>query len=149
MTALISSDSALKHAIADGWDAIWNHGDLAVVDVLMAPGYLRETPNLEPQDREQFKGTVVRVRASFQDLRLEIDEMIGEGSTIATRWTVSGTHAGSFFGVPRTNQRVLLRGVTISKFSGDQVTSDWLTWDPVDMVRALGIMFIGHTPDFT
>jgi steroid delta-isomerase-like uncharacterized protein len=144
-----ASSSSLKEMIAEGWDAIWNRGELAAVDALMAPAYVREAANMGAQDRAQLKATVVGVRASFPDLRLDIDEMVGEGTSVATRWTVSGTHAQSFIGVPPTREHVVLRGVTISRFSEGRVASDWLTWDPLDMVRALGIVFIGHTPRFT
>jgi steroid delta-isomerase-like uncharacterized protein len=141
-----SPGEVAKEAIAAGWDAIWNRGEPGAVDELMAPGYVREAANLAPQDREQLKATVVAVRTSFPDFRIDIDQILAEGSTVATRWTCSGTHTQAFGGVPPTRQHVVLRGVTISTFEGGRVVSDWLTWDPLDMVRALGIVFIGETP---
>jgi steroid delta-isomerase-like uncharacterized protein len=141
--SVMATAAELKDRIRDGWHTIWNVGDLDAVDDLMAPDYVREAATLGVETREGFKATVAAVRAGFPDLYLEIDDMVCEGEKVVTRWTVRGTHRGRFLDLPPTGQAAVLRGVTISTFRNDQVVSDWLTWDPSDMARAVGVTFLG------
>jgi steroid delta-isomerase-like uncharacterized protein len=133
-----------KLRICQGWDAIWNRGELDATEELLAAAYVRETANVGRQDLRDFKRMVRSVRSGFPDLRLEVDEMVGEREKVATRWSVSGTQTGTFLGMPAIGRKISLRGVTISTFQGDLVIADWVTWEPPDMMRALGILFIGQ-----
>jgi predicted ester cyclase len=73
---------------------------------------------LEALDRHDFAGISehpglqqvlqrhLLMRAAFPDLEHKIEQQIAEGDTVATRVTMTGTHRGSFMGVPPTNKRI-------------------------------------------
>jgi steroid delta-isomerase-like uncharacterized protein len=132
----------LKCLISSGWDAIWNEGVLEAADSLMGEGYTRTVRDRQPRTLSDFKRSVLAVRHSFPDLVLEITDMVREGSEIVTRWTVSGTHTGAFLDTPATHLPVTISGVTWTVCERSRVVSEWLTWEPEDMLRVLGIISV-------
>ena len=60
------------------------------------------------------------------------------------RWRSRGTHTETFLDVPPTGRAVEVVGVTFATFDGDRVTAEWVTWDPRQLLRALGIISIGE-----
>lgn len=73
---------------------------------------------LEALDRHDFAGLSEHpglqqvlqrhplMRAAFPDLQHKIEQQIAEGDIVATRVTMTGTHRGSFMGVPPTDKRI-------------------------------------------
>jgi predicted ester cyclase len=133
-----------KQRLAAGWHAAWNEGRLEAIDELMTPDYERCCRDVAHRDIAGLKQEIVLVRTAFPDLWLSIEEAICENDRVVTKWRVTGTHDGPFGLVPPTRERVVLSGLTLSTFRGDRVATDWLTWDPQDMVRVLGIISIGE-----
>ena len=43
-------------------------------------------------------------RASFDDVEMEIVDLVAEGNTVAARFVCSGTHAGEWLGHPATGK---------------------------------------------
>ena len=50
--------------------------------------------------------------AAFPDLRVEIVQIISSGNFIATQTRATGTHKGTFAGIPATNKSVVVPGAT-------------------------------------
>src|SRR4051812_11653928 len=46
------------------------------------------------------------MRSGFPDIQWTLDEMIAEEDKIAARFTMRGTHRGTFFGVPATGGKI-------------------------------------------
>lgn len=74
------------------------NGDrLDLVDELYAAGVARAV-----------KAWIAPVRASFPDVRMEVIDLVAEGSEVVGRFVCSGPHAGEWRGHPPTG--VALRG---------------------------------------
>ena len=52
----------------------------------------------QQKGREGLK-QVISVRTAFRDIHWVIEEMVGEGDKVFSRFTWCGTHRGEFFGV--------------------------------------------------
>ena len=74
----------LIEQIADSF----NSGALDAIDELVSPSLAGFTRDL------------ATLRAAFPDARFTIDDMVGEGDKLADRYTISGTHARPFLGIP-------------------------------------------------
>jgi predicted ester cyclase len=48
------------------------------------------------------------LRPAFPDLKVTIYEQVGEGDRVTTFKTISGTHLGTFMGIPATHQPVTI-----------------------------------------
>jgi hypothetical protein len=51
--------------------------------------------------------------------RLEFHDVLVDGELYTCRFTMSGTHTGTFMGVPATNRPYSISGITIMRFAAD------------------------------
>src|SRR5690349_9248558 len=96
-------------------EEVWNQGNLALIDELIAPQYARHDPTTpNAGGPEGYRQMVMMYRAAFPDLHLHIDHQLAEGVMVATHWTLRGTHTGEFNGIAPSGKPVTLRGTTVS-----------------------------------
>jgi predicted ester cyclase len=84
-----------------------------------------------------FKARAGAVRTAFADIEIRVDDLVVEGDAIAWRWTLTGTHVGTFAGVAATGRRVSLRGVNFQRIEGDRVAEHWTLVDVFGATQAL------------
>jgi predicted ester cyclase len=106
------------------FEAIWNRGNLAVIDERFSSDYIDHTsPLIEgPEAGKQF---VLAIRRAFSDLHYTIEDQIAEGDRVVTRWTAQGTHQGEFQGRSPTGKRVRLTGISIYRVAGGKLIEGW------------------------
>lgn len=137
----MATESTHKERVRDAWSASWGRGDVDALDTLLDADYVRHmATGGAPQNRDEFKASILSTREAFPDLATTIEEMVEEGDRLAIRWRSTGTHAGTFHDVPPTGREVEVFGVTFARFSGEQVVEEWVTWDPLQLLTALGII---------
>ena len=78
------------------WEEVWNGADLAIADAIF------DKAIFDKAYAEHEKGFVPVNRAAFHDSHHAIEDLIGEGDKVVTRFTWSGTHGGEFDGIPAT-----------------------------------------------
>ena len=75
---------------------------------------------------------------AFPDLHHTVEEMIVEGNTVAARWTVQGTHTGSFQDIPPTGRTVTNAGITVHHLRDGRISETWLAYDNLSFMAQLG-----------
>lgn len=60
------------------------------------------------------------MRGGFPDIQWTLEEMIAEDDKVAARFTMRGTHQGSFFGVPPTGKTIAVQAMNFYRLSGGQ-----------------------------
>src|SRR5260370_28763834 len=60
------------------------------------------------------------MRGGFPDIQWTLEEMIAEGDNVAARFTMRGTHRGTFFGVPPTGKTIAVQAMNFYRLSGGQ-----------------------------
>lgn len=65
--------------------------------------------------REGLKAVITLFRTAFPNIHWIVDEVIGEGDKVCSRFTWTGTHAGEFMGVAPTGKRVSLKSMVIDR----------------------------------
>ena len=60
----------------------------------------------EPLDNAAWSGFMADFTAGFPDSRIAIESCNAEGDAVVTRWTLTGTHLGTFQGIPPTGRPV-------------------------------------------
>ncbi|HET6509695.1 MAG TPA: ester cyclase [Baekduia sp.] len=121
-------------------ERVWNGGDAAAVDELVAEDYVAHDP-ADPapvRGREALKALVRGYRASFPDLVNTIHAQVAEGDLVATRWSSTGTHQGPAFGLEATGHRRDVTGMMFIRIQGGQVAEEWHNWDTIGLLRQLG-----------
>ena len=65
---------------------------------------------------------------------------LAEGDKVEWRFTVNGTHQGSFRGIAPTGKRIVLTGIAISQMLGGRLTENWNELDDLSMLQRLGVI---------
>ena len=124
------------------YDEVWNKRRLELVDEIISPSHALHDPNLTGSavGPEAYKRLVSRWVAGISDLRFTLEDMVGENEKLAVAWTISGTHKGEFMGVPPTNKKVTVDGITIHHFVNAKIMDSYVSWDAWGMMQQLGVV---------
>jgi predicted ester cyclase len=116
-----------------------NKGNLAVIDKIMAPSYVYHFPGMEVRGPEGFRQFATMMRTAFPDIKVSIDEIIGEGNLVAARLTLRGTLKGEFMGMAPTGGRMEFPEAVFVLFEGGKEVEAWPYADTHNMFAQLGL----------
>ncbi len=77
----------------------------------------------------------------FPDYQTVIDDLIAEGDKVAARITMTGTHTGTFMGIPATGKHVEFTGIYIARIANGKIIEHWGEEDGVSLLAQLGLTF--------
>lgn len=121
-------------------EEIFGAGKYDVADELLQKNAIGHDPALPEPVRgpEGLKESARGYRGAFPDLMATVDQIIGEGDLVATRWTCRGTHKGELFGIAPTGRQVTVTGITIDKYVDGKLAESWTNWDTLGLMQQLG-----------
>jgi predicted ester cyclase len=93
-----------------------------------------------PSGPEGDKHAVNLYHSAFPDVQITVEDQIAEGDKVVTRWTGRGTHQGEFMGVPPSDNRVEITGITINRVSEGKLAEAWAIYDALGMMQQIGAM---------
>ena len=118
-----------------------NKGRLERADDLVLADFVELDPLPgQSQGREGLKEVIAQLRGAFPDIHWVVDEMLAEGARVCTRFTWSGTHRGTFLGIPATDKRVTVKGVVIDRLEGGKMADSRILMDTLGMMQQLGAL---------
>lgn len=117
---------------------IWNAHNPDALDTVIAEGYKMHSklPGVA-QDREGMKQWVASVIAAFPDIYFTIEQQIAEGDLVMTRWSATGTHKGALMGMPATDRKTKVTGISIVRLKDGLSVESWGEWDALGMMRQI------------
>jgi steroid delta-isomerase-like uncharacterized protein len=119
----------------------FGQGKTDVVDEVLDPDFVCHDPNSETGEirgADTVKGEVGYFHNAFPDFRWTVEDQVAEGDKVTTRYTLSGTHEGEFFGVPASGRRVEVSGINIDRFEGGKLVEEWASYDLLGAMRQMG-----------
>lgn len=130
-----------KHILRRFFEEIFNQGNLAVADTIVAADYINHNPAPgEPPGCEGLKQFVTYMRNTFPDLHITVEDQVAEDDKVVTRFTISGTQRREFAGIPPTGRKVTVTALNIHRVSDGQICEGWLNWDALGMMQQLGAL---------
>jgi steroid delta-isomerase-like uncharacterized protein len=78
------------------------------------------------------------MRGGFPDIQWTLEEMVAEGDKIAARFTMRGTHRGTFFGIPPTGKTISVQAMNIYRLSGGQFVEEHGQPDMLGLLQQIG-----------
>ena len=99
-------------------------------------GHLSGMP--APLDTNNWAGFMQAFTAAFPDAQITVEEDISEGSIVASRWTITGTHQGEFQGVPASGRRISVTGVDFSRVVDGRIAEHWAQFDLMALLQQIG-----------
>jgi len=80
------------------------------------------------------------MRSGFSDVQWSLEETIAEGDRIAARFTMSGTHDGTFFGVPATGRKIEVRAMNFYRLADGKFVEEYGQPDLLGLLQQIGAM---------
>jgi len=114
-----------------------------VVDEILDPNFVCYDPNSEAGEvrgADRIKGEIEYFHNAVTDLAYTIEDQIAEGDKVVTRYTLSGTHRGEFFGVAPTGKRIEMSGIQIDRFDEEsgKIVEEWPEYDLLGAMKQMG-----------
>jgi steroid delta-isomerase-like uncharacterized protein len=121
-------------------EEVFNQGDLAVADELLAADIVHHTPGPPPPPGvEGAKQWVTTLRRAFPDHHATVDDEIAEGDKVVQRITAHGTHEGAFLDIPPTGKHVTYQVMEINRAGPDgKFVEHWSSVDLLGLLQQLG-----------
>ena len=111
-----------KNVIRSFIEEILNEGRFERLPELVMEDFVELDPLPgQARGRKGLGEVLQQMRASFPDMRWVIEETIGEGDKVCTRFTWTGTQRGPFLGIPATGKAVSVKGVVIDRLSAGKM----------------------------
>jgi len=60
---------------------------------------------------------------------LDHEDTIAEEDKVVACWTISGTQGGEYLGIPATNKKVSVDGITIHHIANGKIMDSYSNWD--------------------
>ena len=122
------------------YEEVWNNRKLEVVNELISPSHALQSPTIFGSSigPEAYKRQVSSLLEAYPDLHWTIEDAIAEKDKVVACWTLSGTHKGDYMGVPATNKKVSVGGITIHHIAGGKIMDSHTNWDLLGMMQQLG-----------
>ncbi len=78
------------------------------------------------------------MRSGFPDIQWTLEELIAEGDKVAARFTMRGTHQGTFFGILQTGRRIEVQALNFYRLSNGQFVEERGQPDMFGLLQQLG-----------
>jgi predicted ester cyclase len=110
----------------------------ALAPELCAPGYTAHIGSNPPMNREGHSQFGMMFYVGFPDIYHTIDETFADGDKVALRFTLRGTHKGSFLGAPPTDKAISVTANIILHFADGKVVELYGEFDSLGLMQQLG-----------
>ena len=80
-----------------------------------------------------------RLHGAFPDIKFTVEDTFGADDKVVVRWSANMTHTGDHLGLPATNKRVTITGITIAEIENGKIVRGWDNWDQLAMQQQLAM----------
>lgn len=148
MTATPAAPSTLDlKAIAQRFiDELWNERKLDVADEIFAENCITNQlrsgtePITAPRAPAAVKKQVSEWSSAFPDFRYTVRQMISDGDKVMTQCVASGTHQGTWLGIPATGKAITIETMITHRIVDGKIVEDWVLADFLGLFQQLGLV---------
>jgi len=122
---------------------VWNDGKEETIDEMFPPNSVMwgvSRPDASSRGPEEFRAFYQAMRKTFSDIHIELEDLVQQGDTAFTRFTVSATHDGDGFGMAPTRKTIKLTGMCELRAANGVIVEGWNVWDQIGLARELGLL---------
>jgi predicted ester cyclase len=136
---LIEDNKALVRRVVE---EIGNGGKMELLGELVLPGFIRHHERNRDADlhgADAFRDWILAVRGALPDLRLSIEQMLGEDDRVMVHLRGTGTHrGGTLKGVAATGTPLAFTATAILRVAGGRLAEAWVIADTLGILQQLG-----------
>jgi steroid delta-isomerase-like uncharacterized protein len=143
----VSADTEANKAIVSRlFEEVFNQGKMDSADELIAPYFIHYTSGkMDAKGIEGYKEFIGSLRVAFPDLKVTVEDMIGEGNMVSTRQTYTGKHQGDLQGISPTEVEAVCTGICTFRIADGKITEEWAEYDLLGLMLQLGV--VERAPD--
>jgi len=78
------------------------------------------------------------MRSGFSDIQWSLEDKVVEENKAAARFIMTGTHNGTFFGVPPTGKTIKAQAINFYRFSDGQIVEEYGQPDTLSLLQQIG-----------
>lgn len=128
-----------KEIIRQFIDETFNQGKIDSADRFIWEDVVEQVPFPGQGPGIQGLKDVLRgMSAAFQDMHWTVDEQIAEADKVVTRFQWTGTHRGTFLGIPATGRPVKVWGIVIDRLEKGRIKQTRILMDTLGLMMQLG-----------
>jgi len=91
--------------------------------------------------REAFKAYGRALRTAFPDINIVNEDIVCDGKCLLIRWSMTGTHDGSYFGIPASRKPIAITGDDVMVFNDEgQIKTLYLEEDLLNLLAQMGLI---------
>ena len=120
------------------WDEILNKGNIDMIDTHFADNYVNKTVTSTVNGKAEAKEYFGAFITGFSDINFVVDEIFGVDDRVIKRWTFNATHSSEFAGIPATGNKIILKGVSVSKIVDGKIAEELDYMDDLGFLQQLG-----------
>jgi steroid delta-isomerase-like uncharacterized protein len=129
--------------VAERYFAAWNAHDSEALAASFAPGGRYRDPGVpDGLGPEATGGYAAGLWEGFPDLAFAVDDLVAHGGRVWARWTMTGTNAGPYRGLPPTGRQVTLPGADLLRITPEGVAEVEGFFDGGTVMRQIGMQVI-------
>lgn len=118
--------------------------DTAWFGAHIEPGFRRHDPGLPfevtgPAGVERLADFLL---GAMPDLQLNLEDVVAEGSKVAVRLMIRGTHSGDLAGLAPTGRHVEVGVMDLFHLRDGRLSEHWALFDNLGMLRQMGVTSI-------
>lgn len=122
------------------YEDVMGNGKVQALDEVCAPDFVDHSPM--PGQAPGLKGmkdAFAMWMGAFTDMKLNVEEMIAEGDSVATRFSLSVKHTGEIMGAPPTGKSVTFHALDMIKVRNGKCAEAWHFGDEMMVLASLGV----------
>jgi steroid delta-isomerase-like uncharacterized protein len=145
----ITMTTEINKAVMHRFVEFINTGSEKLADELISPNAIFHVPgHAEPMRGPAGYLTIIgMMRSGFPDIQWTLEEMIAENDKVAARFTMRGTHQGTFLGVPPTGKTIAVQAMNFYRLSAAQFVEERGQPDLLALLQQIGaVSTLAPTP---
>ena len=132
----IEANKATVRRVAD---EIFSQGKLDVIDDIFAPNYVGHTQHgTVVHGAAGVKQFVAQYLTAFSHAQSVVEDQVAEGDRVVVRLTFTGTHTGTWMGIPPTGKPVTVKGMALYRLRDGNIVEQWTIGDTLGLLQQLG-----------
>lgn len=113
-------------------------GDINQVEKLLGTNYKFHFPGKPQLNKVEALEIMKAYVSGFPDIKFNVEFQVAEGDLVVTRVTPQATHTGTFQGIPATNKKVSLSGLSTHRIVNGKIEEEWVEFDALGLMTQIG-----------
>ena len=129
-----------QQLVKDMFERAINQRDESIFDEFIDRSYVNYDMPMPEPGPTGMRALMGGFFAAFPDMRIVVEQTVGEADLVCTRGYFEGTHDGDFMGVPATGKKVNVKYMDMWRLADGKAIENWVRLDMLGLMQQLGVV---------